>query len=174
MLGTVLATLLVFFVLSRYRMPAIPALAIFAAAGLVEFADLARARRWGRAVVAALLVLGFWHVTHRDLIREDLSVAYYNLGNRYRELARWDDAIGAYRESLLRNPSYTSAYNNLAIAYERSGAHDAEAIEIWERVRALGEARGLERYVERADRHLRALRGEAAEGEVIDPAVRED
>lgn len=168
MLGTVLATLLVFFVLARYRMPAVPVLAIFAAAGLVALADLVRARRWRSVALAALLALGFGLVTQRSLVREDLSVAYYNLGNRYRELAQWDDAIEAYRESLRRNPSYVSAYNNLAIAYERSGAHEAEAIQVWEQVRALAEARGLDRYVDRANRHLRALGAEPAEGQGIE------
>jgi 4-amino-4-deoxy-L-arabinose transferase-like glycosyltransferase len=168
MLGTVLATLLVFFVLARYRMPAIPVLTIFAAAGLVALADLVRARRWRRVALAALLAIGFGFVTQRSLMREDLSVAYYNLGNRYRELAQWDGAIEAYRESLRRNPSYVSAYNNLAIAYERSDGHDAEAIQVWLQVRALAEARGLERYIDRADRHLRALREEGDEDGVTD------
>ncbi|MDH3520400.1 MAG: tetratricopeptide repeat protein, partial [Myxococcales bacterium] len=90
-----------------------------------------------------------------------LSVAYYNLGNRYRELARWDPAIDAYRESIRRNPGYISAHNNLAIAYESSGMHDAEAIAAWQRVRVMAEASGLRRYVTRADRHLETLRARA-------------
>jgi 4-amino-4-deoxy-L-arabinose transferase-like glycosyltransferase len=159
MLGTVLATQLIFFVLSRYRMPAVPVLAIFGAAGLVQLLDAVHVRRWKRVGLAAVLLVVFSFAVHRPILREDLSVAYYNLGNRYRDLERWDQAIDAYRESLRRNVGYISAHNNLAIAYERSGVHRVEAIEAWERVRALGVARGLERYVERADRHLQTLRG---------------
>jgi 4-amino-4-deoxy-L-arabinose transferase-like glycosyltransferase len=161
MLGTVLATQLVFFVLSRYRVPAIPLLAIFGAAGLVQLLDEVHARRWKQVGLAAALLVVFSFAVHRPILRENLSVAYYNLGNRYRELERWDRAIGAYWESLRRDAGYISAHNNLAIAYERSGVHDAEAIQAWERVRALAEARGLERYVERAERHLRELRAAA-------------
>ena len=158
MLGTVLATQLIFFVLSRYRMPAVPLLAIFGAAGLVQLLDAVHARRWKRLAGAASLLVAASFVIHQPILREDLSVAYYNLGNRYRDLEQWERAIDAYHESLRRNAGYISAHNNLAIAYERSGAHRAEAIEAWERVRALAVARNLERYVERADRHLRTLR----------------
>ncbi|HEY5658537.1 MAG TPA: tetratricopeptide repeat protein, partial [Myxococcota bacterium] len=162
MLGTILTTLLLFFVLSRYRVPAVPVLAIFAAAGLVQLLDALHARRWKFVALAAALLVAFSFAVHLPILREDLSVAYYNLGNRYRELGRWEQAIGAYLESLRRDAGYISAHNNLAIAYERSGAHALEAIEAWERVRALAEVQGLDRYVERADRHLGALR--AAEG----------
>jgi len=161
MLGTTWVTLLAFFVLSRYRMPAVPVLLIFAAAALAGFADALRARRWRRAAGTALFALGCAGLVHLPLAREDLSVAYYNLGNRYRELARWDPAIDAYRESIRRNPGYISAHNNLAIAYESSGMHDAEAIAAWQRVRVMAEASGLRRYVTRADRHLETLRARA-------------
>ncbi len=169
MLATILATQLVFFVLSRYRVPAIPVLAIFAAAGLVQLLDAVHARRWRRVGVAAALLVALSFAVHRPILREDLSVAYYNLGNRYRELERWDRAIDAYHESLRRNAGYISAHNNLAIAYEYSGAHRAEAIQAWERVRALAEARGLERYVDRAERHLRALRAADADAAAAPP-----
>jgi 4-amino-4-deoxy-L-arabinose transferase-like glycosyltransferase len=158
MLGTVLVTQLVFFVLSRYRMPAIPVLAIFGAAGLVQLLDAVHARRWRWVGLAAALLVALSLAVHRPILRENLSMAYYNLGNRYRELGRWDRAIDAYHESLRRDAGYISAHNNLAIAYERSGVHQAEAIQAWERVRALAGVRGLDRYVERAERHLRALR----------------
>ena len=164
MLGTVLATQLVFFVLSRYRIPAIPVLAIFGAAGLVQLLDAVHARRWKRVGLATALLVALSFAVHRPILRENLSMAYYNLGNRYRELERWDRAIDAYHESLRRDAGYISAHNNLAIAYERSGVHEAEAIQAWERVRGLAEARGLDRYVERAERHLRALRTPDADG----------
>jgi 4-amino-4-deoxy-L-arabinose transferase-like glycosyltransferase len=160
MLLTVLATLLIFFVLARYRMPAVPVLLIFAAAALVAIADALRAGRWRRVALCTLTLAAAAVLVHRPLLREDLSMAYYNLGNRYRELEQWPAAIGAYRESLRRGPGYISAENNLAIVYERSG-QDAEAARAWQRVRALAETKGLPQYIERADRHLSALRGAA-------------
>jgi tetratricopeptide (TPR) repeat protein len=92
----------------------------------------------------------------RAVGRDDLSLAYYNLANRHAQLGQLDLAIATYWKALRRNPRYLSTYNNLAAAYERNG-QPAEAVATWQELRRLAAARGLERYVERADRHLRAL-----------------
>jgi tetratricopeptide (TPR) repeat protein len=43
----------------------------------------------------------------------------------YHDLKRYDDAIGAYRQSLHIKPGYADAWNNLAIAYTLSGNRTA-------------------------------------------------
>ena len=51
---------------------------------------------------------------------------HYNLGNTFRDLRRWDDAIACYEKSLGLNPQSVEALNNLGICclevahYERS------------------------------------------------------
>jgi hypothetical protein len=75
---------------------------------------------------------------------------------------RHEDAIGQYRESLRINGQYISARNNFAISLESSGAHREEAIEAWRVLGEMGRQRGLDRYVERAERHLRALQAPPA------------
>jgi 4-amino-4-deoxy-L-arabinose transferase-like glycosyltransferase len=156
-LATVLATLLAFFVLARYRIPAVPVLALFACAGLAEASARLRARAPRAVVLAALAaaLAGVW--SQRVVARDDLSIAYYNLGNRYRELADWPRAIESYQRVIFARPNFVSAYNNLALVYEATGGHDALARETWEHVRELGAAQGLPQYAERAERHLRAL-----------------
>jgi 4-amino-4-deoxy-L-arabinose transferase-like glycosyltransferase len=156
-LAMVLATLLAFFVLARYRIPAVPVLALFASAGVAE--GLARLRGGAPravalAVVAALLA-GVW--THREVARDDLSIAYYNLANRWRELREWPRAIESYRRVIEARPTYVPAHNNLALVYEATGEHDAEARAEWQVVRELAAAQGMPHYAERAERHLRAL-----------------
>jgi 4-amino-4-deoxy-L-arabinose transferase-like glycosyltransferase len=160
MVGVYLVTALIFFVLSRYRMPVVPLLILFSASGAVGLYDAARARRLRPLILAlpSLAVLAF--AVHLTVLPDSLSMAHYNLANRYRELEKWDLAIQHYWESLERNPSYLSAYNNLALAYELSGVHPREAILSWEQVRKLARQRNLQHYVDRASRHLRALRGE--------------
>jgi 4-amino-4-deoxy-L-arabinose transferase-like glycosyltransferase len=159
-LATVLATLLVFFVLARYRLPAVPVLALLACAAIGEAAARLRTRE-PRALAAVALaglgaaLAGAW--MHRVVVRDDLSIAYYNLGNRYREIADWPRAIESYRRVIAARPNYISAYNNLALVYEATGTHDAEARATWEHVRELGVAERLPQYAERAERHLRAL-----------------
>ena len=158
LIGVYLATSVGFFVLSRYRIPVVPVFIIFAGAAVVWLFDAARMRR--REFGIALVGLGTAAVmTNISLHTQDLSVAYYNLGNKYRLMNRHEEAIAQYRASLDINSSYISAHNNLALSLELSGRHRDEAIAAWTRLGEIGRARGLKQYVERAERHLNALRG---------------
>lgn len=150
------ATGLIFFVLSRYRIPAVPILIIFAASACVWLYDAIHTRRkeFGVAVAALLVFAG---VSNVPLNNRDLSVAYYNLGNKYRLANQHEKAIVQYRKSLAINGGYISARNNFAISLERSGTRRDEAIEAWGVLAEMGRRRGLARYVERAERHLRDL-----------------
>ena len=154
--GVYLATCVVFFVLSRYRIPAVPVFVMFAAAALVWLYDALLERRATIAIaLVGLVAAGF--VVNQELRHDDLSVAYYNLGNKYRLANDHEKAIDQYRRSLAINVHYISAHNNLAISLEKSGTHRDEAIEAWRRLRAMGMQRRMGRYVERAERHLREL-----------------
>jgi tetratricopeptide (TPR) repeat protein len=115
----------------------------------------ARAARGSCSRRSQAALAGVW--SQREVMRDDLSIAYYNLGNRYRDLADWPRAIESYRRVIEARPTYVSAYNNLALVYEATGDHDALARVTWERVRELGDAQRLPKYSERAERHLRAL-----------------
>ncbi|MCH7600046.1 MAG: glycosyltransferase family 39 protein [Myxococcales bacterium] len=156
LIGVYLATCLIFFVLSRYRIPAVPVLIMFAAAACVWLYDAMRARRTSFAI-ALVALLGAAGACNLDLRNEDLSVAYYNLGNRYRLSNQHEKAIDQYRESLRIDSQYISARNNLAISLELSGNHHQEAIDAWRALGEMGRKRGLSRYIERAERHLRVL-----------------
>ena len=84
-------------------------------------------------------------------------MAYYNLGNKYLALDRFELAVLQYERSLEIDPSYISANNNYALALEKGGARWDEAVAAWQRLLEMGEQRGLPRYVEIATRHLRQL-----------------
>jgi tetratricopeptide (TPR) repeat protein len=157
MMAVYLATNVVFFTLSRYRAPAVPVLIVFAAFASVWLFDAARARAKGVLAAGILAVCGLAAVVHLDVMHEDLSAAYYNLGNKYRTLGEYELAVAQYDRSLEINRSYISAHNNRALALEGSARPRAEAVRAWQIVRAMGEQRGLARYVEIADRHLAAL-----------------
>ena len=70
-----------------------------------------------------------------------MHMAYYNLGNKYRELERWDEAIAAYTQSLRLVPGAVSTRNNLAVAYELGGRQD-DAIREWRLLAAMARRRG--------------------------------
>jgi 4-amino-4-deoxy-L-arabinose transferase-like glycosyltransferase len=155
---------LAFFVLSRYRMPIVPILMIFAAHAIARIHRAIRARNVRLPALAAgwLIVLGIF--TNLDMGSENLHMAYYNLGNKYRDLGRFERAIESYRRSLAIAPGFVSSKNNLALAFEGAG-HSAEAIEAWKRVLAWSVEHGDDKRRERATRHLGELGVEATSPE---------
>jgi tetratricopeptide (TPR) repeat protein len=157
-LATVWITLCAFFVLSRYRMAAVPVLALFAAAGGGYCADRLRERRPRALVRTALALAALALFVQWPLARENLGIAYYNLGNRLRAQGQIERAIDAYAQALRRSPGYLSAYNNLALAYEDAGRRE-EARQAWEALRLRALQQGSPRHVERAERRLRELAG---------------
>ncbi len=158
-LATVYVTLWAFFVLSRYRAAALPVLALFAAAGVAYAVGVLRARRARSLLGVGVALAGLSLAVHWPLARENLGIAYYNLGNRFRAQGQIERAIGAYQESMRRSRGYLSAYNNLALAYEEAGRRD-EALAAWNAVRALAQKQGSTGHVLRAERHLRELAAE--------------
>jgi len=159
--GVFLASALLFFVISRFRMPAVPVLLVFAAAGVFSLADaladaLTHARRgaWRRA--AALGAVGAAAVlfVHRPLVREDLSMAHFNLANRLLQQERFEPAIAHYWSAIRGAPGYLPAYERLAVAYERSGRYVEQARAAWQGLLEVAERHG---DAARADRARDAL-----------------
>jgi hypothetical protein len=156
-LSAYLASALLFFVLSRYRMPATLLLIPFAAFAAFDFTERLRSgkvRRLAAPLLALVLLIG---LVQLPLVEENrMHMAWYNLGNKYRELGRWPEAVDAYQKSLEEQPSAISTYNNLALAYEDWGRRE-EAAEAWRAVRRIGRRIGSPRHIERAERHLKTL-----------------
>jgi len=169
MLGVHFGASLLFIVLSRYRVPVVPLLIVFAAAGAFWMLDALRGRRLRALAVALPALAALVALVHLDLAHENLSMAYYNLGNKYKSLGRWELAISRYQESLRRDPSYLPAWNNLAVTYEQTGVNDAAALETWHRVLAMGRAAKIPKYVERATRRMAALEQRGREGDAGAP-----
>ena len=159
LLGAYLASALLFLVISRYRMPATVVLLPFAAHTLVVAFDRLRESpfpsEWlGRSAVALMALFALVHAPIAS--EERMHMAYYNLGNKFRALERWDEAIRAYQRSLAENPRAISTHNNLALAHEGAGNSRA-AIDAWERVGDMAYRVGDRTRMERAARHLRDL-----------------
>lgn len=151
------ATAVLFIALSRYRMPAVPVLAVFAAFALVSAFELVRAQQLRRlASVTALLLVATLAVNWR-VPREDLSMAHFNLGNAYSELGRYEPAVREYSAALAGAPTYLSTWNNLALAYEESGADRELAARAWQRLLALAREQGSAKHAQRAEQRLQAL-----------------
>jgi 4-amino-4-deoxy-L-arabinose transferase-like glycosyltransferase len=148
---------LVFSVLARDRMSAVPALYLFASVAACWLWDRMRSRRV-RIFAMGLVGLGFaaWLV-HLPLSRENLAMAYYRFGDRFARLERWDAAIEYFGRSLNRDPGAVSTWSNLALAFESRGDSGQDAVHTWLRVLDLARRQELHLHAERAERHLREL-----------------
>lgn len=127
------AVMIVFYVASRYRLPAIPGLAVIAGAGAAEIARRVRMRQgvleMGAAVaVAAAVSLAWFPSTQAWLAREQDAMTLCDLGTAQREAALFDDAISSYRRAIALSPGYPYAHLDLGKTFARAGrAEEAEA-----------------------------------------------
>jgi tetratricopeptide (TPR) repeat protein len=126
LVGVYLLSVLIFFAASRYRLPAVPFLAIFAAYGLTYLYSLAAEKRrmllggtLGLAVLLYLLVnlplrkevdaLERWQMATR---------VHYSLGGNFLFAKRqYREAIPEYQKAIALAPDFVPAYNRLGMCY---------------------------------------------------------
>ena len=121
-------TVIMFFVNARFRMPVLPALLVFAAAGLIWLWDEMRRRHWFRlvaglvcvAAVAAFINYDFYstHVGDRPQTHNTIGLAHASAG-------RYAQAVASYDRAIELAPAYAKAWNNRGLSLE--GAGDPEA-----------------------------------------------
>ncbi len=152
-----LASLVAFFVISRYRLPLVPIMLIYAAAG-VGWIWL-QARRWRLrrcipALLAAAAVTGSSYAVAPGL---DFATRDQNLGTAYRELRRYDEALAAYDRALEVHSDWAFAHFQKGMTWARMGRL-AEARRSFERAIELATQQNDTYVVGRARQELAALR----------------
>jgi tetratricopeptide (TPR) repeat protein len=127
------ATLVVFFVASRYRLPALPALAVLAGRGAAEFTartGTARRRHLAIGAAMALAVVSFaWAPCfERDLTRRQDAMSFDDLGNALRGVGRPAEALASFARSIALDPAPPFAFIDRAKALAALGrSAEAEA-----------------------------------------------
>jgi tetratricopeptide (TPR) repeat protein len=130
--GATLLTLLAFYVASRYRLPAIPGLAILGGAGGALLRER-MARRKNAMVPLACFALVFlvsvsWFpMTQSSLARTQDAMTLSDLGTAERETGRLDEAVATYRRAIALDPSAPYPHLDLGKALTRAG-RPAEAL----------------------------------------------
>ena len=135
------ASLVVFYVSARYRLPLVPLLMLFAAAGLASLATFLRTAGRLKIAAAAAAIVMVVIVTNRPLLSADLmrATTETNLGVALQTDQRLQEAEARYRRALAIQPDYAPAYVNLGmvlVALQRPG----EAIDAYRRAIDLGAA----------------------------------
>ncbi len=125
------ASVAAFFVLARYRLPAVPVLIICGSFAVTEFWNWARAGEWKRfaapavaLVVLAVLVNTNFYGVDRE---KGFAQSHFRLGIIYGERGLAERAMTEYRKSIAIDPNYPKSHLNLGVHLARSG-QAAEAI----------------------------------------------
>ena len=101
------ASVVAFFINSRFRVPLLPVLMIFGAHACVWILERARDKDWRRLLPAAAiaLIVGVWSQRMPEGLRTDDSNGWMQLGAAHFEQGRAQEAESALREALAANPN---------------------------------------------------------------------
>lgn len=108
------ATLIAFYVFSRYRLSLIPSLAPLAAYAIKTLFLFFTKKQYRNLAVGIGIVAPLFMMTQSTLIEQRFDVAYYQTGNCLVNLGRFKEAENEYREAIILNPNKSSYYINLA------------------------------------------------------------
>lgn len=118
------ASIIIFFVCSRYRMPVIPFLIMFSSFFIWWLFQKVRDKKAKPIVISlsALAVLSIALNTKlENVVGDQRSIDHYTLAVTYHELGKLDLAIEEYKTSLRYNPNFAVARNNLGSIYNQLG-----------------------------------------------------
>jgi tetratricopeptide (TPR) repeat protein len=111
--ATYTASVVLFFVFARYRLPIVLVLMILAAGGAAAWRD--RSARSRRPLAIAALVATLWlSYLPRTDASSDRITHYVNIGNQLlKESRRWDDASAFYAKALKESPQSPAGHYGL-------------------------------------------------------------
>jgi tetratricopeptide (TPR) repeat protein len=133
-------SIVLFFVVARYRLPAVPALLAGAAYFLFEAWRWVRERRWRAIGGAALALAVLLFVVNANIYRIDTAKAFaqphFRLGIVYGDRGLRDQAIAEYQTAIAIDPEYPKSYLNMGALLAEAGRRD-EALDAFRRAIAL-------------------------------------
>lgn len=119
-----------FFVCSRYRVPALPAMMIFAGGAVAYIVDSVKTRRKTRVVtaVAALVAVGVLvSLNLAGVSPPGLAQSYTVLANVYWDMGKPREAAAYFKKSIEENPRWGEGYEGLGlIAMKQDDTDEAE------------------------------------------------
>ncbi|MFH0844523.1 MAG: tetratricopeptide repeat protein [Pseudomonadota bacterium] len=132
-------SILIYFYISRLRMPMIPFLAVFAGGALTRCFSYIKRRQWSSVALIVLFCLATYTISNLRLVKIDTSNEWNKMGVVFRAKKQYVDAEKAFFRAMKENPSNPNTYFNLSVLYRVMG--DPEKAR---RMRIMGD--GLRRW----------------------------
>lgn len=131
--GVYIITLLLYFIVSRFRAICIPFISILASYGIWNLITFVKSGE-KRKVTFSLIFLGIFFIMVNHNItginpESNLEMSHSNLGNILYEKGGMEEAIKHYKRAIALNPDYGEAYSNLGAIYMESGMLDESIVE---------------------------------------------
>lgn len=127
-----MASIMVFYITSRYRLPAAVMLLPFSAYTIITLADLIRKKAFRKVIATGGALLASFVVVNLNIVDGDryLSQSHASLGNIYYREGMADEAAAEYKTALSLDPKNPDGSNNLAYIYAERGINLDEALSL--------------------------------------------
>ena len=135
-LGAWVLSTIVFFLFSRYRLPAVPSLLVLGALPIAALVETWQVGRRGPAAAWTLVCLVALALPHLAGYGPRLDLVHYNLARLAEERGEPDEAAAQYRAALAARPDDFLAYLNLGNLAARRGDL-AAALPLYQRAASL-------------------------------------
>lgn len=119
--------LLFFFVCSRYRLPLVPFLIVFASVGLLGLYQKIKSRRYKDFVIFTAILLVFLVISNmssHQLTAKDFAEEHYNLGVVFARQEKFNEAMQQFQEAILQQPDHVMAHFQIALLYDKQKMFD--------------------------------------------------
>ncbi|MBK7140537.1 MAG: glycosyltransferase family 39 protein [bacterium] len=124
-IGAFSASLIAFFVCSRFRQPLVPLLILFAVFAVYKFIELWKAGKLKPVIICVIAFLALAVESNHDLLKLNMATVEAEnrdlLGNAYLRKGKLDFAIIEYQKAVAANPTYGRGYNNIGTVLSRQG-----------------------------------------------------
>jgi Flp pilus assembly protein TadD len=124
------ASVILFFVFSRYRLQVAPELIIFAAFAIFEGFRFFREQRFRSLLIALVALAGLGVVTQLNWLHESMDNAYFTLGNHYFRQQQYPEAVAMYEKATQLAPNRYHYFLQLGRTYLLSQNPDMAIINL--------------------------------------------
>ncbi|MDO8446995.1 MAG: glycosyltransferase family 39 protein [Deltaproteobacteria bacterium] len=127
-----MASLVLFYITSRYRLPGALMLLPFASYTLVFIINSMRTQAYKKLLLTAVVLVPATLVVNMNILdeRKLLSQSHSSMGDIYQQRGGFKEAIAEYQASLKLDPHNWDSANNLAYLYARNGTRLEEALNL--------------------------------------------
>jgi 4-amino-4-deoxy-L-arabinose transferase-like glycosyltransferase len=123
-------TVMIFYMSSRYRLPATPVLCVFSGYGLYYLVELFRKKSTQKAIFSIIILVAvgiFSFMKIGDIYLFEESSAYGNLGTAFNALGLYDEALSSFEKQRELDPESAYALFNLGVVLSKMGKEDEAA-----------------------------------------------